>query len=125
MGERLDGAKHRYQLRFPPGQFPPVKAFWSLTMYELPSRMLVANPINRYLINSGMLPQLTRDVDGGITLHIQRNRPSAARQPNWLPAADGLFLLALRLYWPAEEAIEGRWQPPALEQTTLLNGDES
>src|SRR5262249_40626585 len=48
--ELLDASKHRYTLRFAPGQLPPVNAFWSLTMYDLPARLLVANPLKRYLI---------------------------------------------------------------------------
>ena len=71
-GQTLDGA-NRYTLRFAPGQLPPVNAFWSLTMYELPASLLVANPLNRYLINSPMLPQFKRDADGGLTLlHPER-----------------------------------------------------
>ena len=54
--QTLDGA-NRYTLRFAPGQLPPVNAFWSLTMYELPASLLYANPLNRYLINSPMLPE--------------------------------------------------------------------
>jgi hypothetical protein len=69
-GQKLDAAQNRYTLRFTPGQLPPVNAFWSLTMYELPSRLLVANPLNRYLINSPMLPDLKRDADAGLTLYI-------------------------------------------------------
>ena len=64
-GKKLNGA-NVYTLRFVPGQLPPVNAFWSLTMYELPASLLVANPINRYLINSPMLSQLNRDADGGL-----------------------------------------------------------
>ena len=85
-------------------------------MYDLPSRLLVTNQINRYLISSAMLPRLTRDADGGITLYIQRNRPSTQKEANWLPAADGPFLMALRLYWPGQDAIDGRWRAPALER---------
>jgi len=67
--QKLDGA-NRYTLRFAPGQLPPVNAFWSLTMYEQPASLLVANPINRYLVNSPMLPQFKRDADGGLTLQL-------------------------------------------------------
>jgi hypothetical protein len=69
-GQKLSGA-NRYSIRFAPGELPPVNAFWSLTMYELPASLLVANPINRYLINSLMLPQLKKDADSGLTLLIQ------------------------------------------------------
>jgi hypothetical protein len=56
--QKLDGT-NRYTLRFASGQLPPVNAFWSLTMYDEPQSLLVANPLNRYLINSPMLPQLS------------------------------------------------------------------
>jgi hypothetical protein len=82
----LDGATGRYTVRFRSGQLPPVNAFWSLTMYELPASLLTANPINRYLINSPMEPDLIRDPDGGVTLHIQHQSPRKDKEPNWLPA---------------------------------------
>jgi hypothetical protein len=114
-GERLDASKHRYVLRFAPGQLPPVNAFWSVTMYELPANLLTANPINRYLINSPMLPDLKRDADGGLTLYIQAESPGAENDSNWLPAPNGPFWIAMRLYWPAEAALDGTWQQPPLE----------
>jgi hypothetical protein len=110
-GQALVGA-HRYTLRFALGQLPPVNAFWSLTMYGLPENLLVANPLNRYLINSPMLPQLKRDADGGLTLLVQNESPGKDWEANWLPAPKGQFLMALRLYWPEEEAIDGRWTEP-------------
>ena len=109
--EKLTGA-NRYTVRFAPGQLPPVHAFWSLTMYELPKSLLVANPINRYLINSPMLPQLKRDADGGITLYIQNESPGKEKEANWLPAPKGPFVMAMRLYWPKEEAVDGKWTAP-------------
>jgi hypothetical protein len=108
----------RYSLRFAPGQLPPVNAFWSLTMYELPSRMLVANPLNRYLINSPMLPNLKRDADGGLTLRIQHESPGKEQEANWLPAPSGPFLMVLRLYWPKPEVLNGTWEKPQLEPLT-------
>src|ERR1700729_4342648 len=74
-GQPLDGSKGRYILRYAKGEFPPVDAFWSLTMYNLPQQLLVKNPINRYLINSPMLPNLRLDHDGGLTIHIQADLP--------------------------------------------------
>jgi len=112
-GQKLDGA-HRYTLRFAPGQLPPVNSFWSLTMYELPASLLVANPINRYLLNSPMLPDFVRDADGGITLYLQHDSPGKAREPNWLPAPKGPFVAVLRLYLPKSEAFDGTWKLPPL-----------
>jgi hypothetical protein len=113
--QKLTGA-NRYTVRFAPGQLPPVHAFWSLTMYEMPKSLLVANPINRYLINSPMLPQLKKDADGGITLYIQNESPGKEKEPNWLPAPKGPFVMAMRLYWPKEEAVNGKWTAPPAKQ---------
>lgn len=114
-GALLDG-KGRYTLTLAPDAFPPVNAFWSLTMYELPARRLVANRLNRYLINSPMLPSLKRDADGGVTITVQHDSPGAELEPNWLPAPAGPFFAALRLYWPKSEAIDGRWKQPPLKR---------
>jgi hypothetical protein len=111
----LSGA-NRYELRFAPGDLPPVNAFWSLTLYELPSSLLSANPLNRYLINSAMLPGLKRDDDGGVTLIVQHENPGADEQANWLPSPTGPFFVAMRLYWPKADALDGRWMAPPLVQ---------
>ncbi|MEE4257590.1 MAG: DUF1254 domain-containing protein [Bacteroidales bacterium] len=114
-GQPLDGSKHNYTLHFNADESPPVNAFWSLTMYELPSSLLVDNPINRYLLNSPMLPDFKRDKDGGITFYIQKTSPGKDKEANWLPAPDGLFMVVLRLYWPKESALDGSWKNPPLE----------
>ncbi len=110
-GEKLTGA-NRYTVHFAPGQLPPVNAFWSLTMYKMPESLLVENPINRYLINSPMLPRLVKDPDGGITLYVQHESPGKDKEANWLPAPPGPFSTVLRMYWPKEEALNGSWEAP-------------
>jgi len=112
-GQKLDGT-HKYILHFASGQLPPVNSFWSLTMYKLPASLLVANPIDRYLLNSPMLPDFVRDADGGITLYIQNQSPGKEKEPNWLPAPDGPFSVVMRLYWPKPEALDGTWKLPPL-----------
>jgi hypothetical protein len=114
-GHPLDGSKNRYTLHFNADEFPPVHAFWSVTMYKLPESLLLANPINRYLINSPMLPALKRDADGGVTLYIQHESPGADKESNWLPAPAGPFWCAMRLYWPKDEALSGAWKQPAMQ----------
>ena len=84
-------------------------------MYNLPASLLVPNPIQRYLINSPMLPNLKKDSNGGITLYIQDESPGKDKESNWLPAPDGPFWIALRLYWPKEAALDGSWKHPLLE----------
>ena len=115
-GQKLDTAAHRYALHFGPGQLPPVDAFWSLTLYELPSQLLSANPLNRYLINSPMLGSLKRDPDGGLTLHVQHDSPGPDREANWLPAPNGPIMLVLRLYAPKSAAQSGKWKEPPLQR---------
>lgn len=110
-GAPLTGTNN-YTLRFAPGQLPPVNSFWSITMYKMPESLLVANPINRYLINSPMLPDLVKDPDGGITIHVQNQSPGPDKEANWLPAPDGSFQMVLRLYWPKVEALNGTWKAP-------------
>ncbi|MGD9784213.1 MAG: DUF1214 domain-containing protein, partial [Hyphomicrobiaceae bacterium] len=114
-GQPLDASSQRYTLRFAPGALPPVKAFWSVTMYELPSSLLSANSLNRYLINSSMLPGLKKDADGSITLYLQHETPGKDKEANWLPAPKGPFWTVMRLYWPKPEALDGRWKAPPLE----------
>ncbi len=113
-GQALDGAKHRYTVRFASGQLPPVNAFWSVTMYELPASLLSANPLNRYLLNSPMLPKFKKDADGGLTFYIQHESPGADKETNWLPAPKGPFFAVMRLYWPKPEALDGAWKQPPL-----------
>jgi hypothetical protein len=113
-GQPLEGT-NKYVVTFGPGQLPPVNAFWSITMYELPASLLVENPLNRYLINSTMIPDLKKNSDGGITLYIQNESPGKDRESNWLPAPKGPFAVFLRLYWPKDEALNGTWKQPNLE----------
>jgi hypothetical protein len=114
-GDALDGSKGKYVLRFADGNFPPVNAFWSLTMYDLPSQLLVDNPINRYLINSPMLPNLKKDKDGGLTIYIQHDSPGKDLEANWLPAPAGQFMMAMRYYLPKPELLSGAWNSPLVE----------
>jgi hypothetical protein len=119
--EALDGSKHNYTLTFPAGQLPPVNAFWSVTMYDGKSQLLIENPINRYLINSPMLPGMKKNADGSLTLHIQKDSPGADKESNWLPAPNGPMYVVMRLYWPKTTPPsilppgEGTWKPPAIE----------
>jgi hypothetical protein len=114
-GRPTDGS-HRYVLRFAPGRFPPVNAFWSLTLYELPSQLLFANKLDRHLVNSHMVPTLKKDADGGVTLYIQHESPGRDRETNWLPAPKGPFFVVLRLYWPKPQALNGSWIKPPLQR---------
>jgi hypothetical protein len=85
-------------------------------MYDVPTSLLVTNPLNRYLLNAPMLPQFQRDADSGLTLYIQNESPGKDKEANWLPAPKGTFWMAMRLYWPKEEALDGTWTAPPLKR---------
>ncbi len=116
----LDGSKHSYTLTFARDPFPPVNAFWSVTMYDGKTQLLIENPINRYLINSPMLPEMKKNPDGSLTLYIQDKTPGKAEKSNWLPAPDGPIYMVMRLYWPKDTPPSilppggGTWKPPGV-----------
>jgi len=111
-GRELDG-RHRYVLRFAPGALPPVRAFWSLTVYDA-DLALVANPLGRYALGD-RTPGLQPAADGSLTIRVS-HAPPADGDANWLPAPAGPFRLYLRLYEPLAAALDGRWRPPAIRR---------
>ena len=115
-GEVLDASKHDYTLTFIKDGLPPVKAFWSVTMYDGKTQLLIENPIHRYLLNSPMLPDMKKNEDGSLTLYIQKESPGKDKESNWLPAPDGPFYLVLRLYWPTLSILQGSWKRPSVEK---------
>jgi len=110
-GAKLDGSKSNYTITFPADAYPPVNAFWSVTMYDGRTQLLIENPINRYLINSPMLPNMKKNPDGSLTIYVQNKSPGNDKEANWLPAPDGPIYMVMRLYWPKESALNGTWKP--------------
>jgi hypothetical protein len=116
-GSVYDGAG-KYVMRFPKGQLPPARGFWSLTMYDS-AFFFVANPINRYSISARQ--NLKSNPDGSVDLYIQKDTPGADKESNWLPAPAGKFQLMLRLYWPNENnpsLINGSWKIPPVKKVS-------
>jgi hypothetical protein len=112
-GQPLTGA-NKYVMHFTKEALPPVKAFWSLTMYNA-KQGFVDNPLNRYAI--GDRDALTFGEDGSLTLYIQHDSPGKDKEPNWLPAPTDSFNLFLRLYWPSQAIGGDGWKPPGVERT--------
>jgi hypothetical protein len=114
-GNKYDGASHKYVMHFEKGQMPPVKGFWSLTMYD-PDFFFVSNPINRY--NLSQRNTFVTNSDGSVDLYLQTQSPGPEKEANWLPAPKGKFVPMLRLYWPTEtppSILDGTWKPPAIK----------
>ncbi len=116
-GSDYDGTERKYVIHFEKGQFPPVKGFWSLTMYD-DQHFLAANPLNRYTLSQR--DKFASNPDGSVDLYLQADSPGKAREANWLPAPKGKFSVILRLYWPNDtppSILDGTWGPPAIVAT--------
>jgi len=121
-GKALDASGgRRYVIRFDRGGTPPVNAFWSITMYRLPEVLLVHNPIGRYSI-SDRTPGIRFGGDGSLEILVQHENPGGDRESNWLPAPDGPFILALRVYFPKPEVLNGEWAPPPVRRVEHEGG---
>ena len=115
-GKKYDGSKRRYVIRFEKGQMPPVKGFWSLTMYD-PDFFFVPNPLNRYSLSQR--DTFVTNADGSVDLYLQAESPGADKEANWLPAPEGKFIPMLRLYWPQDappSILDGSWTPPPVKR---------
>jgi hypothetical protein len=105
-------------MHFPKGQLPPVRGFWSLTMYDS-KYFFVENPINRYSISQRQ--DLKANPDGSVDLYIQNESPGPDKESNWLPAPKDAFQLMLRLYWPNEKdpsILDGSWKIPGVKKVS-------
>jgi hypothetical protein len=115
-GKDYDGSKHAYVMRFEKGQMPPVKGFWSLTMYD-PDFFFIPNPIDRYSLSQR--DAFVTNADGSVDLYLQTESPGPGKEANWLPAPKGKFIPMLRLYWPNDtppSILDGSWTPPPLRR---------
>ncbi len=101
-GNQPDTAENKYTITFQKGELPPVKAFWSLSMYDARTQLFIHNPLNRYLLNSNMKDDFVYGENGSLTLYVQKVSPGKALEANWLPAPDGPMYMVLRLYGPVE-----------------------
>jgi len=113
-GAPFNAAENKYTIIFQKDELPQVKAFWSLTMYDGITQLLIENPLNRYLLNSSMMDQFVHGKDGSLTFYIQKDSPGKSNESNWLPAPDGPFYAVMRLYGPEEIALKGDWVNPPM-----------
>ena len=114
-GELLDASKYSYTLTYTADQFPPVKGFWSITMYDTKDNLFVTNPINRFSV-WGEDPSLYFSDDGSLTIYFSKDEEGIPDGANWLPAPDGSFGIALRNYWPEDAILDEVWIPAPIEK---------
>lgn len=121
-GETLTGERV-YRLRLHPT--PPVGAFWSITMYDLPHYFLVDNPIGRYSLGD-RTPGIVYDDDGGVTITISAARPTDPKAAaNWLPAPSGAFRPLLRMYAPGPAVLDGSYRLSPIERVPASDNDNT
>jgi hypothetical protein len=110
-GARLNGG-HRYTVTFAKGQTPPVRGFWSLTLYD-EQHFFAPNSLKRFSIGAKN-KALKTGADGSLTIYVQADSPGEDKESNWLPAPKGAdFSLFIRAYWPQDAVMQGKWAPPA------------
>jgi len=117
----LDAAKHNYVMTFAADELPPIKAFWSLSMYDGVTQLFIDNPLDRYLVKSAMMEDFVIAEDGSLTIYVQSDSPGKELESNWLPAPDGPFYTILRLYLPEQRVLEGEWAAPEIRRTILTD----
>jgi hypothetical protein len=113
-GQQLDG-KNNYTVTFPKGQEPPVKGFWSMTLYN-EHHLFTPNPLNRYSLGTKSKSFLKYNPDGSLTLYFGAKSPGKDKETNWVPAPDGTFSLYIRCYWSEPAVLDGSWMPPQVEK---------
>ncbi len=113
-GQQLDG-NNLYTITFAKGQEPPVKGFWSVTLYN-DEHLFSPNPLKRYSLGTKSKSFLKYNADGSLTLYAGAKSPGADKESNWLPAPAESFSLYIRCYWPKTAVIDGTWMPPQVEK---------
>jgi hypothetical protein len=103
-----------YTVTFPKGQLPPVKGFWSITLYN-EHHFFHPNLLNRYSLGTKSKTQ-QYNADGSLTLYFGAKSPGKNKETNWLPGPEGTFSLYMRCYWPEQAIIDGTWMPPNVER---------
>jgi hypothetical protein len=114
-GKQLNG-QNSYSITFPKGQLPPVKGFWSVTLYNA-EHFFNPNPLKRYSLGTKN-KNLKYNADGSLTLYAGAKSPGKDKENNWLPAPNGPFSLYIRAYWADQAILDGTWKPPAIAIVT-------
>jgi hypothetical protein len=111
-GVQMEG-QYQYEVTFPAGQLPPVKGFWSITIYNK-FHLFEVNDLNRYSLGTKN-KDLKFNPDGSLTLYAGVQSPGVDLETNWLPAPEGTFSLYIRCYWGEEAIFDGSWKPPTIK----------
>ena len=103
--------KYNYSVTFAKGKEPPVKGFWSLTVYN-DKHVFHPNLLKRYSLGTKSKSFMKYNRDGSLTLYFGATSPGKGKETNWVPAPEGMFSLYIRAYWAEQAIIDGTWVPP-------------
>ena len=109
-GQQLIG-KNNYTVTFAKGQEPPVKGFWSITLYD-EHHFFFPNALGRYSLGTKSKSFLKYNPDESLTLYFGNKSPGKDKESNWVPAPKGKFSLYIRAYWSEQSILDGTWLPP-------------
>ncbi|MDQ1238652.1 MAG: hypothetical protein QG577_837 [Thermodesulfobacteriota bacterium] len=108
--DRQLNGQNSYEITFAKDQTPPVKGFWSLTLYD-EEHFFYPNSLERYSLGTKS-ETLKYNPDGSLTIYAGTKPPVKDMESNWLPAPNGPFSLFIRAYWADDAVLEGKWVPP-------------
>jgi hypothetical protein len=110
-GRWLDGGTS-YRLRVPPN--PPIKLFWSVTLYDEDTRALILN--DQKISDRSSRMDLLRSADGSVDIFCGPKAPPGFEK-NWIPTVPGKNWFAyFRFYQPTEAFFDRSWPLPDFEQ---------
>ncbi|HTP69425.1 MAG TPA: DUF1214 domain-containing protein [Dongiaceae bacterium] len=110
-GDWLDGA-NTYRVHVPPNA--PVKQFWSLTVYDVDTRMLIQNKEQK-ADRSSHQPDLVKNADGSVDIYVAPKAPAGFE--NWIPSVPGkAWFPYFRFYAPTEAHFNRTWILPDIEK---------
>jgi len=111
-GAFLDGGKS-YRLHLPPNV--PVKAFWSLVVYDALSRSELQNGEKFPSVSQYTGP--VANADGSVDIYFGPRAP-IGKEKNWIKTIPGKGWFAyFRFYSPEKALFDKTWRLPDIEQT--------
>jgi hypothetical protein len=109
-GGWLDGGIS-YRLRVPPN--PPIKLFWSVTIYDAGTRALILN--DQKIADRSSRMDLRKNADASVDIY-SGPKPPAGFENNWIPTVPGKNWFAyFRFYQPSEAYFDRSWPLPDFE----------
>ena len=110
-GDALDGSA-TYRLTVPPN--PPVKQYWSVTLYDFATHALIRDV--QWPSRSSQTPGLQTKSDGSVDIFLGPKAPNG-QDSNWVPTMPGgRFEALFRFYGPEQPLFDKTWVLPDIDR---------